>query len=104
MFKLLCKECDAKLTMSNINRLLDLDFTKLGVYCNNCFPEAEFKIKKQRLVEEYKGNEIYCKDNRFSPYWHSQYFFNKLEDARLRIDNKHLAVVDTEMLKFMKSI
>lgn len=98
MFKINCKECVIELTFMNIRRLEDLDGTKIGMYCNDCFPAAEAKIKLQRYVETYKGNEIYCKDGQYAPYWQAPYYFKSLEDARIRIDNRHLGYYSPEFM------
>ncbi|MNJ77952.1 hypothetical protein D3C77_755700 [compost metagenome] len=51
-----CKRCKTKLGFANIRRLEDLDFERVGYFCNNCFTKAEEEIKLQRFVEEYKGS------------------------------------------------
>jgi hypothetical protein len=98
MHTIYCKECQTELSFRNIKRLEDLDHTKIGMYCNDCFPAAEAKIKSLRYVETYKENDIYCKDGLYSPYWQSPYYFNCVEDTRIRIDNRHLGYYDPRFM------
>lgn len=102
MLQIHCRECNTELSFMNIKRLEDLDWSRIGMYCNKCFPAAEAKIKSQRYVETYKGNEIYCKDDKYAPYWQSPYYFNSLEDARIRIDNRHLGYYSSEFMGFTR--
>ena len=95
-----CKKCKTELDFTNIRRLQDLDFERVGYFCTNCFTNAEEEIKTMRFVEEYKGVEIYSKGNKYG-LWGATYYFTSLEDARTRIDNKHLACVDTDALRFL---
>lgn len=94
---LYCKECGIKVSFSNIGRVKDLDFSSVGCHCRDCAKIKEDKLKAERFVEEYKGNKIYCKDVRYTPYWQSPYYFNTVEDARNRIDNSNIAIVPTDI-------
>ncbi|MNW70197.1 hypothetical protein D3C74_494160 [compost metagenome] len=53
-----------------------------------------------RFVEEYKGIPIYLKDDKYG-LWGASYYFTSVQDARTRIDNKHLAYVDPNVFKFL---
>ncbi|ODA08266.1 hypothetical protein [Paenibacillus polymyxa] len=100
MFKMVCKNCEKELGFLNIRRLEDLDCEKIGVFCTECFPTAEAEVKALRFAEEYKGTPIYVKNGKFG-LWGANYYFKSLEDARTRIDNRHIAYVDTNALRFM---
>jgi hypothetical protein len=99
-----CKNCnvEAEAFWKNMKRLSDLDTSRIGTYCTDCFPAAGKQIKDLRFVEEYKDNKIYSKDGMFAPYWQSSYCFSTVEGARERIDNRHMAYgIDPVMFKFM---
>ncbi|MDY8021154.1 hypothetical protein [Paenibacillus polymyxa] len=100
MFKTVCKNCQTELSFMNIRRLEDLDFEKIGVFCTDCFPKVEAEIKSLRFVEEYMGTSIYMKNGKFG-LWGANYYFKSLDDARARIDNRHIAYVDSNVLGFM---
>ncbi|WP_339193963.1 hypothetical protein MKY95_19365 [Paenibacillus sp. FSL P4-0176] len=100
MYEVYCKECNIDLTFKNIKRLADLDGERIGLFCSGCFPKAEKILKERRFVEEYKGIPIYLKDNKFG-FWGATYYFSNLDDARVRVDNRHIAFIDTGALKFM---
>lgn len=104
MYEVNCKNCSTELSFGTIKRLEDLDFANMGYYCNECFSQVESELKEARFVEEYKGNQIYCKDGKYSPYWHSRYHFLSLEDAKKRIDNKHLVCVDVGAMKTLNTL
>lgn len=91
-----CKECNKELTFKTIYRVRDLDFSRIGFYCNDCGERKEEKVKAERFVEEYKENKIYCKDGKYSPYWQAGYYFLTVEDARARIDNSNVGVYPAE--------
>jgi len=100
---LYCKKCDGHLGhyCENGKRVFDVGYERLGLFCKTCAEIVENDLKNKRFVEEYKGNQIYLKDERYFPYWECQYFFNNLDDVKIRIDNPHIAIVDTNAFKFL---
>lgn len=97
-----CKECGERLTFENISSVKDVDNSRIGAYCKEHGSELENELKQHRLVERYKGNEIYCKDEKYYPYWRCMYHFNTLEDCKKRIDDRHIAFVPKEFFGFEK--
>jgi len=94
-----CKKCNDVLEFQNIYRVTDLDFSKVGWYCLDCGEQKENELKSERFVEEYKGNKIYCKDGKYSPYWKAGYYFMSIEDTRARIDNSGVGVYPAQFFK-----
>jgi hypothetical protein len=97
-----CKQCNKELNFrefvnGNYKKVLDVDLQKVGLFCKEHGEEVEEALKQERFVEEYKGNKIYCKDGSYIPYWECHYYFKSLDDVKKRIDNTHVAVVDTRM-------
>lgn len=82
-----CKKCKNKLSFFNIYELRDVDCKRIGIFCNICGRDTEERLKEDRFIEEYKNNRIYLKDGRYYPYWECQYFFNSLEEVKVRIDD-----------------
>lgn len=103
MVRLKCKQCDKELNLKEFSRgdykmVFDVDMQKVGLFCKEHGEEVESKLKEKRFVEEYKGSKIYCKNGNFIPYWECHYFFKSIEDVKERIDNSHVAIVDTRWL------
>ncbi|MCA1026985.1 hypothetical protein LCM23_12865 [Cytobacillus kochii] len=101
-----CKQCNKELsfrefTNGNYKKVLDVDLEKIGLFCKEHGEEVEFNLKEKRFVEEYKGNKIYSKDNKFIPYWECDYYFKSIDDVKERIDSSHIAIVDTRMFGLM---
>jgi hypothetical protein len=95
-----CKDCGKILTLKTIKGLRDLNNKFYGVYCEECYEEAEKRLKEERFVEEYKGQKIYQKDGRYVPYWGCHYWFDCIEGARARIDMPNgCAIVDVNVLE-----
>ena len=56
--------------------------------------QAKYEALLQfHFAEEYNGNQIYCVDGRFVPYWNCHYYFNTLEECKARIDCKGIALM-----------
>lgn len=90
-----CKRCNKDLGEFNrYGRIaFDVDYKDLGMFCIECKDIVENELKKQRLVETYKDNEIYVKDDRYYPYWKCLYHFKNIEDVRARIDDSNIAII-----------
>lgn len=67
--------------------LKDLDFERVGWFCEDCYSEEESKLKDSRYVETYKNTPIYTKHGKYSPYWQSSYYFKSISDVKARVDN-----------------
>lgn len=90
-----CINCGVSLTFSNWGNIRDIN-NKPVLSCRNCANEILTKLKQDYYVETYKGQEIYCYDGRFVPYWGCAYYFDSIEGVRQRIDNKNVAIVPTD--------
>ena len=55
-----------------------------------CSEECKQKNEEQYLVEEYKGNKIYCVNGMYMPYLEYDYSYGSIDGVRNRIDNPHL--------------
>lgn len=98
-----CHKCDKELTLKHFvhqecRKVLDVDLTKIGLFCTEHADEVESGLKEIRFVEEYKGNKIYSKAGSFIPYWGCNYYFKNIEDVKERIDNPHIGIVDERFL------
>lgn len=98
-----CKQCGKDLGYFNENGYIvfDVDFQRVGSFCQEHGINVENSLKEKRFVEEYKGNKIYSKDGVFFPYWGCQYFFDNLKDTKVRIDNSHIAIINKNAFKFI---
>lgn len=56
-----------------------------------CNEECKDKWESQYFVEEYKGNKIYCIEDKYIPYFGATYYFSSLEDCKKRIDQPNIA-------------
>lgn len=56
-------------------------------YSNVCSEECKQKYEDQFVVEEYKGNKIYCVNGRYMPYFGCGYYFKTIDGVKERIDN-----------------
>lgn len=103
---LFCYKCNQELSPKNIKRLNDVDGKKIGIYCLNCFKTEEEKIKKMRFVEEYKGSQIYLKDENYYPYWECAYYFFDIESCKRRIDDAQngIAVMNLNAMEYMNCL
>ena len=97
MNNLKCVKCNTVLNFSNISTIRNINHKSIKA-CKNCEENVLTELKKKYYVETYKGQEIYCYDGRFVPYWGCTYYFKTIEEAKYRIDNKTCAVVPTELL------
>jgi len=88
-----CKNCNKELNWKNLKGLYDVDHSPIGLYCKDCFDSIETNLKESRFIEEYKSCNIYCKDNKYYPYWDCHYYFNTIEGVRDRIDHSTCALV-----------
>lgn len=91
--KLCCDKCNVALTFMNIGRAMDVDSERIGTHCKDCALEVENDLKQKRLVETYKGNDIFCKDGRYYPYWQSSYHYVKLDHVKKGIDDRYSLAV-----------
>jgi hypothetical protein len=95
-----CKCCDTPIDMGleayikgKTKKVIDIDGEKVkGYYCGDCHDYAQATLMNERFVENYNGNTIFAKDGKYSPYWECHYYFKTLEECRIRIDAKHIAV------------
>ena len=55
-----------------------------------CSEECKQKNEEKYLVDEYKGNKIYCVDGKYMPYLECDYCYDSIEGVKNRIDNPHL--------------
>lgn len=97
-----CKKCKEVFQNLYTEALLlkDIDYERQGFFCRSCYQIALDELMESRVVEEYKGNKIYCKDGRYSPYWQSPYYFKTLEECRIRIDHSHVAFFPADGFEF----
>ncbi len=98
-----CKEVLPTDTFENyakdIHKITNVDGARLrGLYCTGCVDFAQAQIMNESFVEVYKGNQIYRKQGGYTPYWGCNYYFDTVEDCRLRIDHNHLSIVDLIMM------
>lgn len=56
-----CNRCNivAEPFFRNMVMVRDVDNKRLGVFCRECAKGLEDELKKERFVEEYKGNKTY---------------------------------------------
>lgn len=60
---------------------------KMMIVCSGeCFEQNE----NQYIVEQYKGNNIYCVNGRYMPYLECKYWYENIEGVKERIDNPHI--------------
>mgnify|MGYP001375894678 FL=1 len=99
-----CRLCNDKLLPygQNLKRIFDVGNTYVMTTCSNCCDKETEKLKQERFVEEYKGENIYFKDGLYFPYWEAPYTFDDIEGAKERIDNKNIAVVDMRIFGLLK--
>lgn len=90
-----CKTCSKVLnSYMHMHRIRDLNSERLkGFYCKDCVDDAQQQLKEERFVEEYKGNEIYCRDGCYAPYWGCAYYLKSLDECRLIIDSSNTSTV-----------
>jgi len=93
-----CRQCGEQLIISNMGYVRDVNNKPVSI-CNNCSELVLEKLKADRLVEIYKGNAIYKKDNVYFPYWGCAYFYNTIEGVRDRIDHHDISIVPTDLLR-----
>lgn len=55
-----------------------------------CSEECKQKNEEQYIVEEYKGNKIYCVNGKYIPYLECDYWYDSIEGVKNRIDNPNL--------------
>lgn len=81
--------CNIELDFRNIKIIQGIE--KI-IVCRGCETKYVEKIKSKYYIETYKGNEIYCKDGRYVPYWGCMYYFKNIEDCKKRIDHKYIGI------------
>ena len=64
-----------------------------------CSEECKKKNEEQYLVEEYKGNKIYCVYGRYMPYLDCDYWYGSIEGVKNRIDNPHLVPATPNLMR-----
>ena len=64
-----------------------------------CSEECKQKNEEQYLVDEYKGNKIYCVDGKYMPYLECEYWYDSIEGVKNRIDNPHLVPATPNLMK-----
>lgn len=64
-----------------------------------CSEECKRKNEEQYLVEEYKGNKIYCVDGKYMPYLECDYYYDSIEGVRDRINNPHLVPATPSIMR-----
>lgn len=69
-----------------------------------CSEECKQKNENQYLVEEYKGNNIYCVNGRYMPYLECDYWYDSIEGVRKRIDNKHLIPATPNLMRGLYTV
>ncbi|MEJ1517342.1 hypothetical protein R3O67_29460 [Bacillus cereus] len=86
---LTCQKCNKGIQSGDlIVYVRDVDFSTLdGEYCQEHAETVENELKKNRLVETYKGIGIYRKDDtygnvRYYPNWQSLVHYKELQWAR----------------------
>ena len=93
-----CIKCDVKLTFQTMNTRFTKISGKRLRSCHKCGEVLEKEMKAELFVEHYNGNDIYCFDGKYVPYWGCDYYFTTLEDCKNRIDSK-CAVVNMDMFR-----
>jgi predicted nucleic-acid-binding Zn-ribbon protein len=96
-----CKKCDCSLDLSfssymsgGYKKVVDVDGEKVrGMYCGDCGDMAQAELMNSRFIENYNGATIFGKDGNYVPYWGSFYYFKTIEECRIRIDAKNIAVL-----------
>lgn len=63
-----------------------------------CSEECKQKNEEQYLIEEYKGNNIFCVNGKYMTYLECEYYYNSIEGIRNRIDNPHLIPVTPSLM------
>lgn len=107
-----CKCCDNPIDMGleaymkgKTVKIRDIDGEKVkGYYCGDCHEFALASLMNERFVENYNGATIFCKDGRYSPYWECPYYFKTIEECRIRIDAKHIAIMPFGVIETAKLI
>ena len=64
-----------------------------------CSEECKQKNENQYLIEEYKGNKIYCVDGKYMPYLECDYWYDTIEGVKGRIDNPNLIPVTPNLMR-----
>ena len=64
-----------------------------------CSEECKQKNEEQYFVEEYKGNEIYCVNERYMPYLECDYSYDSIDGVKNRIDNPHLVPATPDLMR-----
>jgi hypothetical protein len=89
-----CKCCEKLLPTGfagymngEINRIIDIHGERVkGLYCCDCADISQAILMNEKFVEVYRDNIIFCKEDRYLPYWESALYFNSVEDVRTWID------------------
>ncbi len=97
-----CRDCGEELLPygQSLERVFDVGCEYIGITCKKCATEKTKRLKKERFVQEYEGENIYYKEGLYYPYWSASYGYKTLGGAWERIDNKHIAVVDMRLLLY----
>lgn len=102
---MLCKKCGIELNIKNFNKKsMDIKGKRLTLLCGDCAKQIEKQLKEECFVCEYKGGNIYCKDNRYVPYWGCGYYFKTLEDCKKSMNNKHRVVINPYIIDLFNDI
>lgn len=77
---------------------------KLNTFKGKCFCSRECyeDYKKDFVVEFYNDKPMYCVEidgeKRYMPYFEANYYFTNIDDCRMRMGMRGVAVVDPRML------
>ncbi len=98
-----CKQCgkDLGFFAEYGYRVFDVGMERVGLFCKEHSNELEKKLKNKRFIEEYKETSIYMKDGKYFPYWDCLYYFDNLDDVKIRIDNSQMAIVNLGVFKLI---
>lgn len=69
-----------------------------------CSDECKRNNEDQYLVEEYKGNNIYCVNGRYMPYLEADYWYDNIEGVRKRIDNPYLIPATPKLMRGLHTV
>ena len=64
-----------------------------------CSEKCKQKNENHYLVEEYKGNKIYCINGMYMPYLECDYWYDSVEGVKDRIDNYHLVPATPNLIR-----
>lgn len=69
-----------------------------------CSEECKQKNEEQYLIEEYKGNKIYCVNDKYMPYLECDYWYDNIEEVKKRIDNPHLIPATPNLMRGLHTV